>query len=94
MAEIKIKEIESDNADMAFDVEVVEGDSSTSHRVTLDKEYCETLTEGKIVAPRLVEVSFIYLLEREPKESILSSFNISVIPRYFADYEKEIRRYF
>ena len=94
MAEIKIKEIDSDNADMAFDVEVVEGGASTKHRVTLDKEYYESLTGGKIVAPRLVEVSFIYLLEREPKEAILSSFNISVIPRYFADYEKEIGRYF
>jgi hypothetical protein len=94
MAEIKIKEIGSDTTEMAFQVEVVEGGSSTSHRVTLDREYCESLTEGKVVPPRLVEVSFIFLLERESKESILSTFNLSVIPRYFADYEREIRRYF
>ena len=94
MAEIKIKELDSDTEEMVFDVEVVEGDSSTSHRVTLDREYCEALTGGKVAAPRLVEVSFIFLLEREPKESILGCFNISVIPRYFAEYEKEIRRYF
>lgn len=94
MAEIKIKEVDSDTTDMAFDVEVVEGGTSTSHRVRLDREYCETLTGGLVVPPRLVEVSFIFLLEREPKEAILSSFNINVIPRYFAEYEKEIKRYF
>ncbi len=94
MAEIKIKEIGSDTTEMAFQVEVVEGGSSTSHRVTLDREYCESLTEGKVVPPRLVEVSFIFLLERESKESILNTFNLSVIPRYFAEYEREIRRYF
>lgn len=94
MAEITIKEVDSDTADMAFDVEVAEEGTSTSHRVRLSREYCQAITEGKIAPPRLVEVSFVFLLEREPKESILSSFNISVIPRYFAEYEKEIKRYF
>jgi len=57
MAEIKIKELDSDTEEMAFDVEVVDGGSSTSHRVTLDREYYEALTEGRVVPPRLVEVS-------------------------------------
>ena len=94
MAEIIIKEVDSDTADMVFDVEVVEGGTSTSHRVRLNREYCEAITGGEIVPPRLVEVSFIFLLEREPKEAIMSSFNINVIPRYFAEYEREIKRYF
>ena len=94
MAEIKIKELESDSQEMLFEVEVVEGGSSTTHRVTLDSEYYEGLTGGKIVPPRLVEVSFIFLLERESKESILSSFNLSVIQRYFVEYEREIPGYF
>jgi hypothetical protein len=39
----------------------------------------------------LVRRSFIFLLAREPKESILSSFGLSVIGRYFPEYEREIR---
>jgi hypothetical protein len=32
------------------------------------------------------------LLEREPKESILTRFDLSVIGRYFPEYEREIKR--
>ena len=94
MAEIKIKEIESNTQDMVFDVEISEDGSRTTHRVTVGRDYYETLTGGNVLAPRLVEVSFTFLLEREPKESILSEFNLNVINRYFADYENEIKRYF
>ena len=38
----------------------------------------------------LIRRSFEFLLEREPKESILSRFHLSVIGRYFPDYEREI----
>jgi hypothetical protein len=31
-------------------------------------------------------------LEREPKESILRSFELTVISRYFPEYEREIAR--
>jgi hypothetical protein len=40
----------------------------------------------------LVRRSFEFLLAREPKESILLSFGLSVIGRYFPEYEREIRR--
>ena len=39
----------------------------------------------------LVRRSFAFLLEREPKESILRTFELSVIGRYFPEYEREIR---
>lgn len=35
--------------------------------------------------------SFRFLLEREPNTSILSSFDLPVIGRYFPEYEREIR---
>ena len=36
--------------------------------------------------------SFEFLLEREPKESILARFDLSVIARYFPEYDREIAR--
>jgi hypothetical protein len=40
----------------------------------------------------LVRRSFDFLLARESKESILRSFDLPVIGRYFPEYEGEIRR--
>jgi hypothetical protein len=45
-----------------------------------------------VTPERLVEASFAFLLEREPRESILREFDLSVIERYFPEYEAEIRR--
>lgn len=38
----------------------------------------------------LVRRSFEFLLAREPKESILRSFELPVIGRYFPEYERSI----
>jgi hypothetical protein len=38
-----------------------------------------------------VKRSFEFLLEREPNTSILPEFDLSVIQRYFPEYERTIR---
>ena len=40
----------------------------------------------------LIRKSFEFLLEHEPKESILSRFDLTVISRYFPEYEGEIKK--
>jgi hypothetical protein len=40
----------------------------------------------------LVSRSFDFLLEREPPESILRRFDLSVIQRYFPEYDRLFRR--
>lgn len=40
----------------------------------------------------LVRRSFEFLLEREPAGSILASFELSVIARYFPEYDRAFRR--
>ena len=74
----------------AFRVEVKEGSSSTVHDVTASSADIERYGGGA-PAERLVERSFEFLLEREPKESILRSFALPVIARYFPEYAHEIR---
>jgi len=73
-----------------FEVTVKEGRGETVHRVTLGKGDCERLTGGKANPEALVRESFRFLLEREPKESILRSFDLMIIKRYFPEYEREI----
>jgi len=73
-------------------VTVKEGRGESRHRVTLRKADYERLSGGKVSPEALVTESFRFLLEREPKESILHSFDLTVIGRYFPEYEREIAR--
>jgi hypothetical protein len=75
-----------------FLVRVAEGKSSTMHRVTLRRADCDRLAAGKIGPSELVRRSFEFLLENEPKESILPRFELTVISRYFPDFEHEMKR--
>lgn len=69
----------------------VQGRSTTIHVVTVTPDYAARLTDGKTSTERLISRSFDFLLEREPSTSILRSFELSVIGRYFPEYERAIR---
>ena len=69
----------------------VKGRTTTTHTVSLDPSYYEKLTGGHISAEKLVEKSFEFLLKRESNNSILRSFDLPVIGRYFPEYEKVIQ---
>jgi len=47
---------------------------------------------GREDVESLVAKSFDFLLEREPPSAILSTFDLSVIQRYFADYDRTFMR--
>jgi hypothetical protein len=46
-----------------------------------------------VAAHRCLEAAFRFLLDREPKESILGRFEVTVISRYFPEFERELPRY-
>lgn len=69
----------------------VEGRTTTTHRVTVEINYYDKLTGGKVPPEVLVEKSFEFLLEREPNTSILRTFDLPVIGRYFPEYERTIK---
>jgi hypothetical protein len=73
-----------------FQVTVKEGGTETRHSVTLRKADYERLSRSQASPEALVRESFRFLLEREPKESILRSFDLTVIGRYFPAYERQI----
>jgi hypothetical protein len=76
---------------MRFQVSVTNGGSSTEHDVTVSAADLERLRGGR--SPEtFVHACFAYLLEREPKESILPAFDVAVIGRYFPGFEEEISR--
>jgi hypothetical protein len=79
----------ADGDPMRFDVIVREGDATTEHEVTVSEADLERLGAGRS-PEEFVRDCLAFLLEREPKESILSSFDVNVIGRYFPEFEREI----
>ncbi len=77
---------------LVFDVAVAEPNGISRHRVTLARADLTRLA-GAGAPERLIEAAFRFLLEREPKESIIARFDVSVISRYFPDFERELPRY-
>jgi len=73
-----------------FRVEVQEGTSTTVHTVTANSDIIQQYGGGA-QAELLIEKSFEFLLEREPKESILRAFDLPVIEQYFPEYPRNIR---
>ena len=78
--------------DLEFRVRIIEKGSESTHAVTVQQADLARLSGGNMEPEDLVRRSFEFLLEREPKESILSRFDLSVISRYFPEFESEIRR--
>ncbi len=74
--------------------EVIVADSITTvHKVTVTDQNHTDLTDNNVTKTQLLEFSFKFLLERESNTSILSSFDIHVISKYFSDYRDEVRRW-
>ena len=77
---------------LVFDVEVADAGGKSRHRVTLTRADLARLA-GARAPERLIEAAFRFLLDREAKESILARFDLSVIARYFPEFERELPRY-
>ena len=72
-----------------YDVTVEDSRGSTAHEVTVwpsdVARYAPDATPEE-----LLKASFAFLLEREPKESILRRFELPVIERYFPEYPRVV----
>ncbi|HEX2119326.1 MAG TPA: hypothetical protein VHF91_09100 [Acidimicrobiales bacterium] len=73
-----------------FDVEVTQGEETTSHRVIVPDTLLEEWGLESSDAEAVVQESFNFLLEREPASSILPEFSLAIISRYFPEYRDEL----
>jgi hypothetical protein len=78
---------------LEFEVLVSVGAGQTRHHVTMSESDQGRFGDGANSPEVLIESAFRFLLDREPKEAILSQFDVSVIPRYFPDFVEELPRY-
>ena len=90
MAEIAVAEGTQEDQSVSFEVKVSDSRSETVHEVTVARAELDRLAEPGESGSQFIRRCFEFLLEREPKESIMRSFDISVIKKYFPDFEREI----
>jgi hypothetical protein len=95
MADITARLTSRDRDSFVCAVEVKEGDSKSMHLVHLNRNYFQDLVNGheNITPEQLVQKSFEFLLEREPKEAILKNFNLKQIEEHFPEYRAEITKH-
>lgn len=73
-----------------FLVTITERETQTTHKVHISDESQQKLNPN-ITKEELLKRSFQFLLQREPKESILKEFKIELITQYFSDYSKKMQ---
>jgi hypothetical protein len=92
MAEISVESSETADG-WRFDVRVSDDGSESRHEVTLSRTDRDRIASGAD-PEQLIRESFAFLLEREPKESIMGAFDLTVIVRYFPEYERAMAESF
>ena len=71
-------------------VTVKDGDGESRHSVTLTRADFQRLARDGETPQDLIKRSFEFLLQREPRTSILASFELPEIGRYFPEFEREM----
>ena len=84
---IFIKELSDNKFEITVNKKLI-----TKHIVLVTDVYHDILTKKKISKKKLLKYSFQFLLERESNTSILSSFELNIIFKYFPEYENEIKK--
>ncbi len=76
-----------------FDVIVRDLGGESRHRVTIEANEAERWAKLGAEPARCVEAVMRFLLDREPKESIMSAFDMGVVRRYFPEFDEAFPRY-
>jgi hypothetical protein len=73
-------------------VKVSDAEGASTHQVRVTRGDLDRLAPGSTTPDDLVRRSFEFLLERESRQSILPSFDLPLIGRYFPEFEATMIR--
>ena len=90
MAEIEVTRAGETDLAWMFDVTVREAAGHSTHRMTVTRADLADLRGEGADPERFVRDCFEFLLAREPKESIMSRFDVRDIARYFPEFRERI----
>ncbi len=78
---------------LTFDVIVRDAHGESRHRVAIGPDEGRRWAELGAEPARGVEAVMRFLIDREPKESILSAFDTNVVRRYFPEFDDALPGY-
>ena len=78
---------------LTYNVVARDGKSESSHRVSISAADVARYSASGAEPSRCVEAALAFLLDREPKESILPAFDIAAIRRYFPEFDEVFPAY-
>ena len=90
MTDVAVERTDDAAGTYSFEVRVADRGSETVHTVTLASDDFTRLARTGEQPEAFVQRCFDFLLERESKESILPSFDVRVIGRFFPEFEDQI----
>ena len=88
--DIKVK-TRATNLGWHFDVTLNESTNPSFYKVSMDKDFL-TRIGADFHPEKVVEKSFEFLLEKEPKERILQEFDIVMISHYYPEFISELSK--
>lgn len=88
MAEVEVQHLEGDR----YAVTIEEIDVKSVHEVIASEKQARLLCDDCDPA-KLVEASMQFLLDREPRNSIMMRFDLDVIAQFFPEYPTAIGEY-
>lgn len=90
MARIDVTtEVDGNNC-WEYEISVADQENSFDYKVTLSWSDYDLWSHGRVAPERVVQAAFEFLLSRESASSILSTFDCSVIRRYFPEVDREL----
>jgi hypothetical protein len=78
---------------LVFDVIVRDARGESRHQVTMQADESERWAKLAGEPSRCVAAMMRFLLDREPKESILNAFDMRVVRRYFPEFDDAFPAY-
>ena len=93
MSDIEISVTPDPAHALTFDVVVRDALGESRHRVTMQTDEAKRWAKLGAEPSHCVEAAMRFLVDHEPKESILSAFDMRVIRRYFPEFDDAFPRY-
>lgn len=90
---IEVEQKANEGTSMVFSVVVSDSAGRTHHRVTLSEATYQRLTGGRVTPVACIEAAFHFLLERQSKGDLLSSFDLNVLRLSHANFDKDFPGY-
>lgn len=90
---VQVKKLKENQDLMIFAVGLVSKENTHAFTVEVSVDYYQEISKERCSPEDLVKKSFLFLLDKEPPESILREFELKTIENFFPEYKEKVMEY-